>query len=436
MADKVFYRKVAIPGMSDRPNEGRVFFSWSGDDVSRVFLKQQWLPLCLSLLLIVGAWLVQHSPAIAGWMLLITLAWVISMLWNGRKPGSGSDAGAGEDAESQLTEEVFGLAADLDRAVAALSTQIRNDLTQMRTLVSDAVGTLQHSFHDLNELSQSQQQLVVSMIEESSQEDDEKHSSVHFKDFAEETDRVLSYFIEHIVETSADSMHMVEQINDMVVEMDKADALLNDVKAIVDQTNLLALNAAIEAARAGEAGRGFAVVAEEVRALSQRSDRFNDQIRGLINGSRGNIDEARETVSRLASKDMSFAIHSKSRVDEMMAQIGAMNQKAEQRLGRVSGIVQHINNDVGDAVRSLQFEDIVTQLASYTERHLDHLQGIFATLEQGLTQLQRQPGDLQTRRAGIVELRASLVRLELEKQEQDHKPVTQHSMSEGDVELF
>jgi len=406
--------------------------------VSRVFLKQQGLPLCVSLLSIAGAWLMQESLAVVGWMLLLALVWVISTLWNGRKQESRSDAGSSEDDNSQLTVEVFGLAGDLDRAVVGLSKKIRNDLTQIRTLVSDAVGTLQHSFNDLNELSQSQQQLVVSMIEESSQEskEGEERSCVHFKDFSEETDRVLSYFIEHIVETSADSMHMVEQINDMVVEMDKADALLNDVKSIVDQTNLLALNAAIEAARAGEAGRGFAVVAEEVRALSQRSDRFNDQIRDLINGSRGNINEARETVSRLASKDMSFAIHSKSRVDEMMDQIGAMNQKAEQRLGQVSGIVQHINRDVDDAVRSLQFEDIVTQLASYTERHLDHLQGIFATLEQGLGQLRQQPGDPQACRASLVELRASLVRLELEQQEQDHKPVTQHSMSEGDVELF
>jgi len=358
------------------------------------------------------------------------------MLWNGRKRGPRSDVGDGKGDGSQLTEEVFGLAGDLDRSVTGLSVQIRNDLMQIGTLVSDAVGTLQHSFHGLNELSRSQQELVVSMIEESSQEDKEGQSSIHFKDFAEETDRVLSYFIEHIVETSADSMHMVEQVNDMAEEMEKADALLNDVKAIVDQTNLLALNAAIEAARAGEAGRGFAVVAEEVRALSQRSDRFNDQIRALINGTRGNINEARETVSRLASKDMSFAIHSKSRVDEMMEQIGTMNQKAEQRLGQVSDIVQHINSDVGDAVRSLQFEDIVTQLASYTERHLDHLQSIFVTLEQGLGQLQQQPGDPQACHASVVELRASLVRLELKQQEQDHKPVTQHSMSEGDVELF
>ena len=400
-----------------------------------MFEKRLWLPLSASLLLIAGSGLAQGSAPVAAWMLSLMLVWLLYLYWDRGQTVRGRQVSATDGGDTQLTEQVFGLAGDIEQVVDGLSQQVRGELTQIRTLVNDAAKTLHDSFNGLNDLSQSQQQLVVSMIEASAQTSDEE-SHVCFREFAEETDRVLSYFIEHIVETSADSMHMVEQINEMVDEMDKADTLLNDVKAIVDQTNLLALNAAIEAARAGEAGRGFAVVADEVRALSQRSDRFNDQIREVINGSRGNINDARDTVSRLASKDMSFAIHSKSRVDEMMEQINVMNQESERRLAQVSGIVQHINRDVGDAVRSLQFEDIVDQLAGYTERHLDHLQGILGTLDQGLQRLRRHTGDTDVLCSGIAELRAALSGLEAEWQAQSHKPVAQESMSEGDVELF
>ena len=403
------------------------------NDVEVLVKKRFWFLLAASLALTILAWLVQDSAATAGWMASITLLWLASA-WNGkRQQREQNEHSTGGDG---LADEVFGLATDMERLVEGASGRIRDDLVQIRTLVNDAVATLQQSFHGLNDLSMSQQQLVVSMIEKSHQEYSDGEEGFSFGQFAEETDRVLRFFVDHVVETSADSMQMVEQIDDMAAQMDKAEALLNDVKAIADQTNLLALNAAIEAARAGEAGRGFAVVAEEVRALSQRSDRFNDEIRDVIHGSRSNIDSARQTVSRLASKDMSFAIHSKSKVDQMMEQVGRMNQETEQRLGEVSSIVDGINRGVGDAVRSLQFEDIVNQLSSYTERHLDRLNGLFDELDRGLQQLKPVAGDPVACREQVAGLRLQLARLQAQQEEQDHKPVEQQTMSEGDVELF
>ncbi|WP_408646368.1 methyl-accepting chemotaxis protein [Thiosocius teredinicola] len=230
---------------------------------------------------------------------------------------------------------------------------------------------------------------------------------------------------------------MVERIDEMVDHMQRADGLLNDVKVIADQTNLLALNAAIEAARAGEAGRGFAVVADEVRKLSKRSDRFNDEIRTVIGESIDAIDGAREAISKLASQDMTFAIQAKTRVNQALENLTEVNRSVETTLDSVSVVGGEIDALVGDAVRSLQFEDIVRQLTEYSGRHLDRISVLIGRMHTGLTELrQSDVQDVNQYAAALQSVKDDLDSFMSSELEKEHNPVEQQSMAEGDVELF
>jgi methyl-accepting chemotaxis protein len=401
------------------------------------YAKKSILPLGGSLLAIVIAMSTGGSMFDLLWMLVLLLLWAGFGFFQMRNSGQ-SSASKRIDLERHLELEIEfeGLMQDVQGDVRELGGHLRGDLEQIRTLISDAVGTLQGSFHGLNSRSQEQQRLVISMLDNMGHDKDQDEQSISFHDFAEETDRVLRYFVDHVVMMSAEGMQMVEQIDDMAVHMEKANQLLNDVKGISDQTNLLALNAAIEAARAGEAGRGFAVVADEVRNLSRRSDRFSDEIRSVLGSSRANIDSARETVAKLASKDMNFAIQAKSRVDGMMQHIGQLNQEVEEHLGQVSVIVNNIDMTVGDAVRSLQFEDIVTQVAGYAGHHLERLDKSMVLLSDGLTKMRGTIDDPARHLEEIRSLRSRLQEIGQHHREQVNKPVGQQSMDEGDVELF
>jgi methyl-accepting chemotaxis protein len=401
------------------------------------FLSKFRIPLAGSVLVMAVALLAGAPLAALGGGVMLLL-WAGFFFWQERAEAGLQEAQAADDeGQAQLDAAFHGLVQELDACVGGILQHMRGELEQIRGLVSEAVGTLQQSFHGLHQQSSAQQRLVVSLVENMSDEKGEGDGAISFKSFTEETDQVLRYFVDHVVSISKDSMSMVEQIDDMVQQMNKADLLLGDVKVIADQTNLLALNAAIEAARAGDSGRGFAVVADEVRKLSQRSDRFSDEIRVVLGSSRQNIEEARATIGKLASKDMNFAIKSKVQVDEMMVQIGEMNEVTRQRLGDISEISGEIDSLVNNAVRALQFEDIVRQLTEFTSGHLGRLERMIQNIDEGLKGLHLVgEGGAPAYIQGLEELRSYIAVQEAESKQALNNPVAQESMGGGDVELF
>jgi len=401
------------------------------------YLKQYWLPLVASgIVLLVSGFVFSPVAALSGFLVLMLWLVVTMRLVSAEPEKSASGFSSKEERES-LDEAIHGLVLGLDAGFTGVAHQMRGELTSIRNLVSDAVKTLQQSFEGLNEQISTQQSIVNMMVSGMNNADSDQEDAVSFVAFTEHTDEVLRYFIDYVVSLSAGSMNMVGQIDDMSDRMGEVNNLLDDVKAIADQTNLLALNAAIEAARAGDSGRGFAVVADEVRKLSQRSARFNDEIRTVLASAQQNITEARATVGELASKDMNFALKSKTRVDEMMVHIGNLNQKTESHITEISAITGCIDGYVGDAVRSLQFEDLVGQLTEFTSGHLQRVESMIQNIDDGIKELRLNTDDgIDAYIEGLQGVCQRVAVLDEATQAELHNPVSQENMSEGEVELF
>jgi len=324
---------------------------------------------------------------------------------------------------------------DYDEAIKHEVSIAHDELLQVKELISESIETLNNSFSGLYQHTQDEYEVIRSLLENLG--GDEHSDEMSVQKFSAEIKQVLTYLIGLLTNSSQRSSQTVGKIDDMVGQIEAIFTLLEDVKGIADQTNLLALNAAIEAARAGEAGRGFAVVADEVRKLSLNSNQLNEQIRKQAEKARGTVDQVRHIVSETASKDMEQAVSSEKQVNVMLSDLEDMNSGITDKLGDVSGIVSQIETSVGDAMRSLQFEDIVRQLVEQIMSHLSQLQDFSEQvnnfIEEGKSLSVADEPEFRER---IQQLKMVVHQKRQDMENNRMTRVNAESMDEGEIDLF
>ncbi len=88
----------------------------------------------------------------------------------------------------------------------------------------------------------------------------------------------LSIAAQSVERAHARSRSAQASVVELTASIGDIERVVHMIAKIATHTNLLALNAAIEAARAGSAGAGFRVVANEVKTLSQQTERATAEI--------------------------------------------------------------------------------------------------------------------------------------------------------------
>jgi len=390
------------------------------------YIKNYYISICILIISITYYYIVSNN-AVVLFVVIITLlfnSWFV-MLKTNKQLHSISES---IDVNNDYTY----LNSKLDKIFTLLRNEIKvvsTETERLKTIVSSAILDLQGSFESLSTSTKSQKEIASSLTSSlaESTDNDGDDKSINFREFIAETERVLEYFVDNVVDTSRSSMMLMHRIDDMNKQIESIVAMLDDVRAISDKTNLLALNASIEAARAGEAGRGFSVVADEVRKLAIQSKGFNQQINEVVVGTIDSIESAKELITELASKDMNAALNSKKTVNDMTVEITSLNIATEKNILKVEMLSKEIDTHVSVAVRSLQFEDMVTQLVMHIESRISHVDEVLAVVNEFV---EKSKDDMMLSIDDIV------LNVEDRLEDLSHNVVQQGSMSEGEIELF
>ena len=383
--------------------------------------RQQRLAGCGLVLVSALAWLAAAGWGKVHWSVAIVLSLAqLCVMYILCLPEEGRVSDPHEPASGQTEPVIVVSRPECVDFIHEQIAQSKDEVARVQTLIQDAVLTLANSFSGLSSEAASQLQLAESLAR--GELGMEAHA-VSFTGFVAEIANAMANFVDKTVENSRLAMLLVEQMESMGREMKDVIRLLDEIHSITNQTNMLALNASIEAARAGEMGRGFAVVADEVRHLSGRTGSFSEQIRDLINRVNGSVVHAEGLINQLASQDMMFTLQAKQRLDETSSRMRDMDALMAESVARLRHGVGLLSDHVGDAVRSLQFQDMVSQLIAHVGKRL---YGIEEMMELSSTPAQEQGQWEQRVSARLSALRETL----------SSNPVAQGHMQSGSIDLF
>ncbi len=143
-----------------------------------------------------------------------------------------------------------------------------------------------------------------------------------------------------------------ERMKQLTDSISSINHLIQLIKEIAEQTNLLSLNASIEAARAGEQGRGFSVVANEVKKLSDNTQKAVSEVVNqvsTIQTSTKNTNTELSTLTADTAKTSEISEQSKILIDNMLKNIGQSNEQIKQMAPAIqehSSVFQEIASTV------------------------------------------------------------------------------------------
>lgn len=154
---------------------------------------------------------------------------------------------------------------------------------------------------------------------------------------------------------------LLDKINELKEQTHVMKDVVSSVKAVSRRTEVLAINASIESRRAGVHGQSFGIVANEVRKLSEQSDKMVDDVGHRIQMLEQKMDEviAQTNINANGPEDLDNNSNKTMSLYERFRMLALSLSKSSEILLVESA---NIKNEINEILVALQYQDKTSQI--------------------------------------------------------------------------
>lgn len=320
--------------------------------------------------------------------------------------------------ELKLSQSMSSVFYDMQESVFGEVASIRNQTSQIKVLLEDAIASLHAAFESIHTSTGEQMTTMSALMMQGGESEGNK--TIFQK--VDSTNVILTELFESLLLNSKNNLQALKGMDNVRNRLKRLPAMAKEGENILAQLYAC--------------GEADAVSGQTVRKLVEQLQKQQEKQAVYINETIKLFKQTHKLINKSASRDMDEVYASKAEVENILQFFFHMYTSLADSRTKVNQVNADIRQHLGTAIRALQFEDISRQSLGYTDLHLDRMEGVLSILTDGLKTLEQSDLDIEAYTERVAAIHVMMMDYYHGLQLEEKNPISQENMDEGDIDLF